>query len=81
MSTSCAGDVVRKIDPLNPQMGAALAKIFLDWTRYDAHRQALIKVELESILNNDGCSPNTREVVSTALSAEPKSYDFNAVNN
>ena len=65
------GDVVRRIDPVNPQMGAALAKIFLDWTRYDAPRRALIKAELESILSNEGCSPNTREVVSTALSAEP----------
>ncbi len=64
------GDVIRDIDPVNPQMGAGLTKIFLDWTKYDAHRRNFIKAELEQILHNDGASSNTIEVATTALKAE-----------
>ena len=46
------GDVIRKVDRQNPQMGAAMTKIFLDWTKYDASRRNMIKNELELILNN-----------------------------
>jgi aminopeptidase N len=64
------GDVIRKVDRRNPQMGAAMTKIFLDWTKYDASRRNKIKNELELILNNEGASSNTIEVATTALKAE-----------
>jgi aminopeptidase N len=64
------GGVIRQIDPLNPQMGAALAKLFLDWTVYDPMRRGVIKEELTSILHNDGASDNVKEVCEAALAAE-----------
>ena len=61
------GRVIRTVDPINPQMGSALTKIFQDWAKYDAVRQDFIKSELEMILENDGISANTIEVATTAL--------------
>ena len=66
------GDVIRRIDPMNPQIGAALAKLFVDWTIYDSARQKMIKAQLESIIKNDGASANVIEVCQTALDAEKK---------
>ena len=64
------GEAIVAIDPVNGQLGAALAKIFLDWTQFDAARRTMIRAELEKILANEaGVSSNTAEVVAAALAA------------
>ena len=43
------GEVIRTLDPMNPQVAARLAGAFESWRRYDAGRQALMRAELEAI--------------------------------
>jgi aminopeptidase N len=61
------GEVIRALDPMNPQVAARLAGAFETWRRYDAHRQALMRGELEAILSQKGLSPNLFEVASKIL--------------
>src|SRR3954470_4946746 len=56
------GDVIRTLDPLNPQVAARLAGAFESWKRYDAARQALMQAELQAIHGLAGISPNLFEV-------------------
>jgi aminopeptidase N len=58
------GDVIRSLDPINPQIAARLAGSFETWRRYDANRQALMRAELEAILKQPGLSPNLFEMAS-----------------
>ena len=44
------GEVIRTLDPINPQVAARLAGAFETWRRYDPARQALMRAELEAIL-------------------------------
>jgi aminopeptidase N len=62
------GDVIRTLDPINPQVSARLAGSFESWKRYDAARQALMRIELEKIKALAGISPNLFEIVSKMLS-------------
>jgi aminopeptidase N len=57
-------DVIRTLDPMNPQVAARLAGAFETWRRYDANRQVAMRAELESILAQKGISPNLFEVAS-----------------
>jgi aminopeptidase N len=61
------GEVIRRLDPLNPQVAARLAGAFETWRRYDAGRQALMKAELEAILKLSPISPNLFEIASKIL--------------
>ncbi len=61
------GQVIRALDPINPQVAARLAGAFETWRRYDGRRQALMRVELEAMLANKGLSPNLFEVTSKIL--------------
>jgi len=63
------GEVVRSLDPINPQVAARLAGSFESWRRYDSARQGLMRAELEKIKARAGISPNLFEVVSKMLSA------------
>lgn len=65
-------DMIREIDTKNPQMGASLAKVFLDWRKYEPARQALMKTQLELILGIEGLSSNTYEVCASALKEDSK---------
>ncbi len=56
------GDVVRKLDPINPQVAARLAGAFETWRRYDPARQALMRGELEATLKLPNLSPNLFEI-------------------
>ena len=56
------GEVIRTLDPLNPQVAARLAGGFETWRRYDPARQALMRTELDAILKLPGISPNLFEV-------------------
>ncbi|HWC64377.1 MAG TPA: aminopeptidase N [Rhizomicrobium sp.] len=61
------GEVIRALDPLNPQVAARLAGSFESWRRYDEARQAMMRAELEAILKLPGISPNLFEVASKIL--------------
>jgi aminopeptidase N len=61
------GEVIRTLDPLNPQVAARLAGAFESWRRYDPARQDLMRAELESIHGLPGISPNLFEVTGKML--------------
>jgi aminopeptidase N len=61
------GQVIRTLDPMNPQVAARLAGAFETWRRYDPARQELMRAELEAILKLPGISPNLFEVASKVL--------------
>jgi aminopeptidase N len=61
------GQVIRSLDPINPQVAARLAGAFETWRRYDPARQQLMQGELEAILQLPGISPNLFEVASKLL--------------
>ncbi|HWA69350.1 MAG TPA: aminopeptidase N [Rhizomicrobium sp.] len=61
------GDVIRTLDPINPQVAARLAGGFESWTRYDPARQVLMKAELQAIHGLAGISPNLFEVTGKML--------------
>ena len=62
-----AGEVIRTLDPLNPQVAARLAGAFETWRRYDLGRQQMMQGELDAILRLPGISPNLFEVTSKIL--------------
>jgi aminopeptidase N len=61
------GEVIRTLDPLNPQVAARMAGAFESWRRYDEARQALMRAELEAIHGLSGISPNLFEVTGKML--------------
>lgn len=61
------GEVIRALDPINPQVAARLAGAFETWRRYDADRQRLMRAELEETLARQDLSPNLFEVASKIL--------------
>jgi aminopeptidase N len=56
-------DWLIKLDPLNPQTTARMCSAFQTWKRYDAERQALIKVELDRIAATPDLSRDTTEMI------------------
>ena len=61
------GEMIRKVDKLNPHVGAGLAKPFLRWRDFDAKRQKLMQTELKRLGAHKGLSVNCREVVEKSL--------------
>jgi aminopeptidase N len=61
------GEVIRTLDPMNPQVAARLTGSFETWRRYDEARQGLMRAELEAILAQKPLSPNLFEVASKIL--------------
>jgi len=61
------GDVIRSLDPLNPQVAARLAGAFESWRRYDPGRQTQMRAELSAIRDLPGLSPNLLEVAGKML--------------
>jgi aminopeptidase N len=62
------GEVVRILDPMNPQVAARMAGSFESWRRYDPARQGLMRAELTAIHGLSGISPNLFEVTGKMLS-------------
>jgi len=60
-------DQVIRIDALNPQVAARMARAFDRWKRFDPGRQAHARAALERIRATDGLSKDTTEVVVKAL--------------
>jgi aminopeptidase N len=62
------GEVIRTLDPLNPQVAARMAGAFESWRRYDSGRQALMRAEIEAIHGLAGISPNLFEITGKMMS-------------
>ena len=60
-------DMVLAVDPLNPQTAAKLVPPLGRWRRFDDHRAALMKAELERMLATPGLSKDVFEQVSKSL--------------
>jgi aminopeptidase N len=60
-------DQVIRIDALNPQVAARMARAFDRWKRFDADRQAHARAALERIRETRSLSKDTTEVVTKAL--------------
>ena len=61
------GEVIRQLDPINPQVSARLAGSFESWRRYDEKRQGMMRSQMEKIRGLPGISPNLFEIVSKML--------------
>lgn len=60
-------DMAAKVDKINPQAGARLAKTFLRWKDYNPKRRKLMKEALEKLAAKRGLSANVKEIVTKAL--------------
>jgi aminopeptidase N len=60
-------DRVIELDGLNPQIAARMASVFNRWKRYDEHRKALMKTQLQRIASSQNLSGDVTEIVSNAL--------------
>ncbi len=60
-------DQVITLDAMNPQIASRLSTPLTRWKKYDVRRQAMMKVELERIIETENLSPDTYEVVSKSL--------------
>ncbi len=61
-------DMILRIDPLNPQSAARLAKSFARWRDYDDRRQQLMKPRsCGALAGVEKLSANTAEVVGRSL--------------
>jgi aminopeptidase N len=63
-------DQVMALDPLNPQLAARLLRGLIRWRRFDPGRQALMRAEIERILDSEALSKDAYEVASKALSQD-----------
>jgi aminopeptidase N len=61
------GDVLERLDQINPQVGARLATAFNRWRDYDEQRSAMMKEQLEGLAAKKGLSPDIAEIVTAAL--------------
>jgi aminopeptidase N len=60
-------EVVRALDPINPQTAARIISAFESWKRYDEKRQTLMRAELEGISKVEGLSANLFELIGKML--------------
>jgi aminopeptidase N len=61
-----AGQIIA-LDRLNPQTASRLANCFGRWRRFSVGRQALIKAQLDRILQTEQISSDLYEVVSRTI--------------
>lgn len=61
------GEMLEKLDKLNPQVSSRLAGSLIQWKRYDEKRGQLMKAELEKLKEMKPISDDLFEVVSRAL--------------
>ncbi len=58
---------ILKLDKLNPQISARLVQAISRWRRFDEPRAGMMQEQLQIILDTDGLSKDTYEVVSRSL--------------
>ncbi|WP_376697408.1 aminopeptidase N [Wenzhouxiangella sp. EGI_FJ10305] len=61
------GDLLHKLDDMNPQVGARLVSAFNRWRAYDNKRSAMMKEQLQQLAAKKGLSPDIEEIVTAAL--------------
>ncbi len=62
-----AMDIIMRLDDINPQIAARLAKVFSRWQRYDKTRQASMQRCLRRIADKAHLSADVFEIVSNSL--------------
>jgi aminopeptidase N len=62
-----AADEVLALDPVNPQLAAAIAGAFNLWKRFPEPRRGLMQAALQRIATAPGLSPDVTEVVTRTL--------------
>lgn len=60
-------DIIIRLNPINPQISAGLAKQFNQWKKLDKNRQALIKEQLLKIKASDNLSNDVYEVIDKSI--------------
>ncbi|TVS00220.1 MAG: aminopeptidase N [Rhodobacteraceae bacterium] len=60
-------DWLIRLDAVNPQTAARMSTLFETWRRYDTDRQALIRSELERIMEHEPLSRDMTEMVGRML--------------
>src|SRR3990167_6105519 len=60
-------ECILKLDKFNPQIAARMIKPLTEWRRYDAHRQQLMKEQLEMIVKQNSLSRDVYELASKSL--------------
>jgi aminopeptidase N len=60
-------DQVIALDRLNPQIAARMIRTMSRWRRYDAHRQGLMRIQLERVLSHADISKDVYEIASKSL--------------
>ncbi|MEA3277311.1 MAG: DUF3458 domain-containing protein [Pseudomonadota bacterium] len=58
---------VLELDPVNPQIASRLLQAMARWRRFDVGRQALMREQLERVVEVDGLSKDVYEVASKSL--------------
>ncbi len=58
---------MRQVDKFNPQSAARQASALSSFRRYDADRQALMRAQLQRLLDTPGLSKDTFEIASRSL--------------
>jgi aminopeptidase N len=61
------GEIISRLDSLNPQIASRLSSSFIQWQRYDQTRRRLMKNQLRKLLAKKNLSSNVYEVVSKGL--------------
>jgi aminopeptidase N len=61
------GEVIRRLDRINPQVAARLAGVFNRWADYDEARAEAMKRQLQAIKAGSGLSADVDEIVTAAL--------------
>ncbi len=60
-------DQIIALNTLNPQVASRMVVALTSWRRFDSARQALMKAQLERIINTDAISKDVYEVASKSL--------------
>jgi aminopeptidase N len=58
---------VLELDPINPQIASRLLQAMVRWRRFDPDRQAMMRAELETIIETEELSKDVYEVASKGL--------------
>ena len=61
------GDLLIKLNAINPQNASRMLTPFMSWKRYDSQRAQAMKQQLERLANLDGLSDDLFEKVEKAL--------------
>ena len=56
-----------QVDKINPKSAARHAKALSSFRRYDAGRQALMRAQLQRLLDSPDLSKDTAEIISRSL--------------